>query len=200
MSRADPDAAPKCAVVVPIRSFADAKQRLADVLDDHQRIELMRTLAHHVLEVASTCATVVVTSDREVRELATGFGADVLADPGSLDAAATLGQSWARDRGFARVVVVHADLPYLTDLAPFAAPADQPVCVLVPDQRHDGTPILSIPTATSFEFAYGPGSFERHERAAERCGLLVTIPLDVRAGFDIDLPDDLAALHPTEPR
>ncbi len=200
MTRADPDAAPMCAVVVPIRSFVEAKQRLADVLDDQRRVELMRTLAQHVLEVASSFATVVVSSDREVREVASAIGADVVADPGSLDAAATLGQTWARDHGFLRVIVVHADLPYLTDLTPFAEPADRPVGVLVPDQRHDGTPILSIPADAAFEFAYGPGSFDRHQLAAARCGLTVTIPADTRAGFDIDLPDDLAALHPTEPR
>jgi len=47
---------------------------------------------------------------------------------------------------------------------------------------------------TGFRFAYGPGSFRRHAAEARRLGLGLRVVRDPDLAFDIDVPEDLAAL------
>ncbi len=188
------ESAPRVGVVVPLRSFHDAKGRLRDALDGPARIELMQNCARRVLESAGHLDRAVVTSDDAVSEFARHQGATVIDDPGSLDGAAVAGVRWARSIGCERVVVVHADLPFATTLAALTEPGRASVAVVVPDQRDDGTPALSIPANSSFRFAYGPGSFERHCAAAIAANLELEIVRDGDLGFDIDLPADLDAM------
>jgi 2-phospho-L-lactate guanylyltransferase (CobY/MobA/RfbA family) len=67
--------------------------------------------------------------------------------------------------------------------------------VIVPDHRDDGTPVLSLPTAAPFTFAYGPDSAARHANEARRRSLTVRIVRDPALGFDVDLAVDLAELE-----
>jgi 2-phospho-L-lactate guanylyltransferase len=73
--------------------------------------------------------------------------------------------------------------------------------VLVPDRHEDGTNVVSIPAACGFEFAYGPGSFDRHRAEAERLGLPLTVLRPERLTWDVDVPADLdlPAHIPTTP-
>ena len=114
---------------------------------------------------------VVVTSAPEVRDWARGRAARVVDDPGTLDGAAVAGRAWVRERGLARVVVAHADLPRARSARPARPRRGRPVVALVPCHRDDGTPVLSLPSTHRFPFAYGPGSFRRHAAEARRLGL-----------------------------
>ena len=180
--------------VIPIRAFALGKARLAASLDGAERAALGRRWAEQVVQAAGDLPIVVVSSDPDVRVWAAGLGVDVLDDPGSLDGAASIGRDHLRDRGCSRVVVAHADLPRAHDLARLTRDASQPVVALVPCHRDDGTPVLSVPTAADFRFAYGPASFRRHAAEARRLGLGLRVVRDRDLAFDVDVPDDLVAL------
>jgi 2-phospho-L-lactate guanylyltransferase len=188
-------------IVVPLRSFALGKARLAAVLSESGREALARSMAESVIAAAAPRLVVIVSSAPEVVIWARDRGLDVVDDPGSLDAAASAGRAWAIDRGLARYAVVHADLPLASSLDAVVADGDAAVAVIVPDHRDDGTPVLSLPTATPFTFAYGPGSAARHTAEAERRSLAVRIVRDSELAFDVDVADDLAVLealrHPT---
>jgi 2-phospho-L-lactate guanylyltransferase len=183
--------------VVPIRAFALGKARLAEHLDNDERAALGRRLAELVVGAAQGLDTVVVSSDTEVREWAAGLRLATIEDPGSLDAAAAVGRVWAAAHGHARVVVAHADLPWVRTFAPVLPDGSRPVVVLVPCHRDDGTPVLSVPVDAEFEFAYGTGSFRRHAAEARRRGLGLRVVRDPRLAFDVDVPDDLDHLAET---
>jgi 2-phospho-L-lactate guanylyltransferase len=182
--------------VIPIRAFAVGKARLATTLDDARRTELAQRMAERVLAAAGDLPRVVVTSAPEVVAWAEARGAAVVTDPGDLDGAAAAGARWCADRGLVRAVVAHADLPRAApaSLLRFAADGDRPVAAIVPCHRDDGTPVLAVPTAPSFAFAYGAGSFRRHAAHARAAGLAVRVVRDPDLGFDVDLPADLAVL------
>lgn len=188
-------------VVVPIRAFGAAHTRLADRLDRAQRSDLARLLADRVIAAAASFSPVVVVSSApEVRAWARERSLLVIDDPGSLDTAAASGRAVLGDRGCTRVIVAHADLPRARTLAPVAHDGGEPIVAIVPCHRDDGTPVLSVPTAVEFDFAYGPGSFRRHAAEARRRGLAVRVVRDPDLAFDVDLPEDLAgtdlgALH-----
>lgn len=181
------------AVVVPIKAFGAAKGRLAEVLDAPARATLARRMAARVLAAAEPLPVFVVTADDEVAEFARAGGADVVADPGGgLDRAVRAGVDHVAAAGFDEVVVAHADLPHAAGLAALTGAAD--ACTLVPDRREDGTNVLVVPTGAGYAFAYGPGSFARHVREAERLGLAVRAVRDSRLGWDVDLPEDLEGI------
>src|SRR5437870_883042 len=181
-------------VVVPLRSFARGKARLADALDDETRRAFTRTMADRVVAAAGGRPTVIVSSAADVVDWARASGLAQIDDPGTLDGAARAGRDWVRARNLARVVVMHADLPLASTLDGIADDAGAPIAVLVPDHHDDGNPVLAIPSAADFAFAYGPGSCARHVAEAERCGLRVRLVRDRALGFDVDDAADLAAL------
>jgi 2-phospho-L-lactate guanylyltransferase len=182
-------------VVVPIRAFALGKARLAARLGPEERAELSRRFAAQVVAAAGGLPIVVVTSAPEVTHWAHELGLATIADPGSLDAAATAGREYLTEHGCVRAVIAHADLPFARSLAPVAGDGDEPVVALVPDHRDDGTPVLSVPVAAPFRFAYGPGSFRRHVSEAGRHGLAVRVVRDPDLAFDVDVPADLERLR-----
>ncbi len=185
---------PRAGVVLPIRSFLLGKARLASDLDDAARAELGRHLADRVADAAAPYPTVVVTSAPEVRAWADERHCAVLDDPGSLDAAAQLGYERLGTSGVDRVLVVHADLARARSLERLADDGARPVAALVPCHRDDGTNVLALPAGTGFQFAYGPGSFRRHGAEARRLGLALRVVRDPDLAFDVDVPEDLAAI------
>jgi 2-phospho-L-lactate guanylyltransferase len=182
-------------IVVPLRSFTMGKARLAEVLSEPERAALARSMAERVVSAAGAHPVVIVSSATEVVAWAVEHGCDVVADPGSLDAAAAAGRGWAIERGLARYAVVHADLPLARSLDAVVGDGDAPVAVIVPDHRDDGTPVLSLPTNVAFTFAYGPDSAARHAAEARRRALKVRIVRDPALGFDVDVAADLTELE-----
>jgi 2-phospho-L-lactate guanylyltransferase CofC len=180
-------------VVIPLRAFASGKARLAAVLNDDERTELATMMANRVVAAAGLLPIVVVSSAPEVQAWADGHGLCVVDDPGDgLDGAVVVGASHLRDRGFARLIVAHADLPRARPGALERFGATEPdIVTIVPCHRDDGTPILSVPAEPTFPFSYGIGSARRHAALARQLGLAVRIVRDRELGYDIDLPEDL---------
>lgn len=178
------------AVLVPVKAFAAAKQRLADVLDPAARVALATAMASTVLEAAGSLSTAVVCDDEDVRAWAEGQGAEPIWTPGlGLNGAVGAGVTHLARQGVGRVVVAHADLPLATDLT-WLAETDG--VTLVPDRHRDGTNVACVPAVVGFSFAYGAGSFAAHRAEARRLGLTVRLVPDARLGWDVDVAADLA--------
>jgi len=180
------------AVLVPVKSFADAKVRLAPALAPGDRARLAREMATAVVRAAAPLPVAVVCDDRDVATWARRCGALVVWEPGrGLNGAVEAGVDQLGRAGVRRVVVAHGDLPRAAGLAALAGDGG---VLLVPDRRRDGTNVASIPPAAGFRFSYGPGSFARHQAEAARLGLTLTVVDDPLLAFDVDVPDDLDAL------
>ncbi|HMK10694.1 MAG TPA: 2-phospho-L-lactate guanylyltransferase [Acidimicrobiales bacterium] len=182
----------RAAVLVPVKSFRDAKLRLAPALDADARSALARRMAEGVVAAAHPLPVFVVCDDDDVAEWARNAGAEVIWRPGlGLNGAVADGVVAVRDTGVERVVVAHSDLPLAVDLT---WPAHHEGVTIVPDRRDDGTNVVCLPTASGFEFSYGPGSFRRHAAEARRLGLALRVVREPALGWDVDLPADLE--HP----
>lgn len=182
----------RVSVLVPIRSFDDAKSRLADVLDRAARQELTRSMAAAVVSAARELPVFVVTDDEDVARWAEATGADVIA-PGiqGLNESVQVAMEARRTAGDQRVIVAHADIPLATDLGVVTGRG----VAIAPDRHGDGSNVLSVPTDVGFIFCYGIGSYEAHRREAARCRLPVTVIHDPGLSLDVDHPEDLAELH-----
>ncbi len=182
------------AVLIPIRSFDDAKTRLSGVLSAADRTRLARAMAERVVHASRGLPVHVVSDDPEVARWASKMGAEVLA-PGvrglNESVTAAVAAIAAADDAPARVIIAHADLPLADDLRVVAGPG----VAIAPDGPRDGSNVMSLPTGEPFTFHYGPGSFAAHCDEAERRGLTVTVIDDASLALDVDEPADLIRLQ-----
>lgn len=191
------------AAIVPIKPFAEAKSRLAEAFGPAQRSEIAERLARRVLSVLKTSKieSIVVTCDPRARILAAECGATIIDEPdrAGLNAAWELGIEEAERLGLDSVLLLPADLPHVepTDIkAALIRPGVDGVTI-APSQDSDGTNALCIPLPAPFRPAYGPGSFQRHVRAALNLGVPLRVLRLQGLAIDADRPSDLGS--PTDP-
>ncbi len=175
-------------MLIPIRSFDDAKSRLAGALSAEDRRHLARAMAEVVVRAARDLPVWIVTDNADVAEWAPTVDAKAVAvDRTGLTSSIAAATQMASDQGFARTIIAHGDLPYAVDLTI----VDGPGLAISPDRRRDGSNVLSVPTDAGFRFAYGPGSFHAHLAEADRLGLVVNVVDIPGLAWDIDDPEDL---------
>lgn len=183
----------RLAVLIPVKRFTAAKGRLTGVLTSEQRADLARWMAARVVDVVAETPTFVACDDDEVAEWSTSRGAEVIWCAGlGLNGAVDDGVAQITAAGFDHVLVSHADLARPAGLLDVVVDAS---ITLVPDRRHDGTNVMSFPTATPLAASYGGGSFDRHlDQALRMHDVAVEVRTDLNLSLDLDTARDLA--HP----
>lgn len=180
------------ALLVPVKSFMDAKLRLSPVLPPRERAVLARQLARGVITAAGALPVSVVCDDHDVASFAESLGARVIWTPGlGLSLAVQTGVEVLSHDGASDVIVAHADLPLAEGFEHVGTGTDVPTVTIVPDRTYDGTNVISVPAQSGFCFSYGPRSFSRHVAEARRLGLDLAVLRDDRLAADVDVPRDL---------
>ncbi|HEX4718138.1 MAG TPA: 2-phospho-L-lactate guanylyltransferase [Thermoleophilaceae bacterium] len=193
----------RTAAILPVKSFADAKQRLASLLGSGSRHALAQAMFHDVLaslrRVEGVERIVVVASEPSVE-----FAADeqmVLIEDELRDGqsqAALVGIRWAVASGFERVLLVPADTPLLSAPEVDALLANAPeAVVIVPDRHGTGTNALLLRPPTAIGPSFGPDSLQRHVASAEAAGVTHRVEQVQSLIFDVDTADDLAVVAET---
>lgn len=162
-------------------------------MPESERARILRSLAHGVAS-ATTFPVIVVSSDPEVQAWAKSFTA-VIEDPGTLDEAAAAAHAFARDLGWRRCVIAHADLARPGEIDRLISEPSEREVWAACSRRDNGTPVLSLPTSTQFEFSYGIDSFFRHRGETARRGLTFHALIHSDLGIDVDLSEDLEFLN-----
>jgi 2-phospho-L-lactate guanylyltransferase len=202
-----------CWAIVPVKRLAMAKTRLSGALSPAERCKLSVAMLSDVLDAlrgtAGMAGTVVVTSDEAAAELASRYGASVVAEPADaalesrLQAAAAVraGIVAARLRGARHVLYLPGDVPLVEPavLERVLAAGHQGGSI-VRALRDDGTNALLCDARHPVEFDFGPGSCTRHRRAAGERGVTLQLVDEPALALDIDVPEDLARLRSASPR
>ena len=190
--------------VLPIKSFARAKQRLGDAVGDRERRELAAAMVSDVLAalaaVPEIAAVVVVTAEPLAARAAEQAGAAVVDDPDEAgqSAATARGIEEALARGAERALLVPGDCPAVEpeELSLLLAHGPgAPSVVIVPDRHGSGTNALLLTPPQAVAPSFGAGSFARHAARAHAVGATVKVCDLPSLGLDVDTPDDLAALR-----
>lgn len=191
--------------VLPVKSFAGAKQRLAGELPAEARRLLAEAMVADVLGALAAVrrldATVVVTREAAAQAIAREHAVDVLDDPAEAgqSAAATRGVAWALERGAERVVLVPGDCPLLDpgELDGLLEDSERsgPGVTIVPDRHGEGTNALVLAPPDAIVPGFGPRSRERHVVRAREAGVRCTVAQVGSLSLDVDAPEDLAALR-----
>ncbi len=175
--------------IIPIRSFASGKERLADDLDPETRQILATSMAARTVLAAEQALLVpaIVTADNGVVSWATSLGVAVIGETGGgLNGAASDGVRWAAANSM-KWVVLHSDLPLVTsaDLDGIGASIEGGTAILAPS-ADGGTTALSSPRP--IRFRYGTASAHLHLAQME------SVKIVTRTGLLHDL-DSLSDLH-----
>lgn len=172
--------------IVPLKRVSERKARLSRVLTPAQREVLSRDMFRHVIDAmrgVPQISEIAVLS----AEPPDNWRGRILADEGGgLNCA--LAHACSQLIG-ANVVVIHADLPFLSahDIDALLDGAGCG-CAIAPDRHELGTNALALRAMQYFPFSFGTDSLKAHRRArVGHCRLVRRKGL----AFDIDTPDDL---------
>jgi 2-phospho-L-lactate guanylyltransferase len=190
--------------IIPMKSLADAKARLAEVLSPEDRRALSLAMLEDVCRAASALDGVwVLNSDEDAAAVARASGADPRPDPApgqglnpSLDAATAV----AIEEGATGLLVLSADCP-ATTTADVKALAVGDGVIVAPDRYGTGTNALWRRPPGVIQAAFGGNSRRSHAAIAHVNRVSFAVMPRARVALDVDRPkdlDDVWALGPGE--
>jgi 2-phospho-L-lactate guanylyltransferase len=189
-------------ILVPVKSLANAKQRLASVLDQPTRTELAEAMLFDVLDTLHTwtsCPAVsIVTSDPFALELARRFEFQIIPDDANRSEtdAIEMATRLCEARGVDSTLVIPGDIPLIktSELEKILQAAPDRGSVLVPAADGRGTNAVWRRPAGLFPLRFGNDSFKPHlaaARATQKPCVVLSLP---GIALDIDNPADLREL------
>ncbi len=201
--------------IIPVKPFSDGKSRLAGYISPSTRRALNRNLLTRTLAAIGLAhidaEIVVVSRDNDALDMAARLGSHALTEKQSnllsldtgpqapptalesqLNAALAQAARFAVARGATRVLILPTDMPNLTaeDVRTMAFPRGREPQIIIAPSRDGGTNALFLQPAQAIPFAFGRGSFARHQRLAEEAGIPARVVESASLLFDIDLPED----------
>jgi 2-phospho-L-lactate/phosphoenolpyruvate guanylyltransferase len=189
-------------ILIPVKSLANAKQRLASVLDQPTRTKLAEAMLFDVLETLGTWASrpevSIVTSDQFAIELARRFEFRIIADNTNRSEtdAIEMATHFCESEGVDSTLVIPGDIPLINvaELEQILEAAPDEGSVLVPAADGRGTNAAWRRPAALFPLRFGNDSFKPHlaaARATEKPCVVLSLP---GIALDIDNPFDLRQL------
>jgi 2-phospho-L-lactate guanylyltransferase len=192
----------RTAAILPVKRFAEAKQRLGESVADPLRLELARAMVADVLAALERSGaierTIVVTREQAVAGAARERGVVVIDDEDERgqSSAVTLGVGRALAEGMERVLCIPGDCPAL-DPDELDSLLSSPAAgvVIVPDRHGTGTNGLLLSPPDAIVPSFGLDSCERHRALAEQAGASWRLERPPSLLLDIDTGTDLAVLR-----
>jgi 2-phospho-L-lactate guanylyltransferase len=187
---------------VPVKRLSEAKSRLASRLSDEERFALVLDLLRRTVAALHASGVIdrIALATSELG-LAEQLGVESLPDEGGLNATLEGVADWAVRAGATSLLIVPADLPYITvDAVRAVVERDgaRPG-IAIASTQDGGTGLLLLTPPDVIPPSFGPPSFARHLRLAQERGVPVR-RIDAEAfTFDLDTPDDLDALRTLTP-
>jgi 2-phospho-L-lactate/phosphoenolpyruvate guanylyltransferase len=189
-------------ILVPVKSLANAKQRLASCLDQPTRTKLAQAMLFDVLEILHAWTNRpdigIVTSDPFALELARRFEFHIIPDDTSRSEtdAIEMATGFCESRGIDSTLVIPGDIPLIQadELERILEAAPGQGSVLVPAADGRGTNAVWRRPAGLFPLRFGNDSFKPHltaARATQKPCVVLSLP---GIALDVDNPSDLRQL------
>jgi 2-phospho-L-lactate guanylyltransferase len=190
-------------VVVLVKDFDSAKQRLVPALDPAERRALARRNAVRAIRAAAAGDhRLVVAGSDEAAALAESLGVEALLEPRQE------GQNVAAQRGIAHaiaggadaVLLLSSDLPLVTtrsvrEVLAAAALLTPPAVMAVPAVGRGGTNALYLNPPRAIGLQFGADSLAAFQREARNQHVHFALHQSPAMALDLDEPADLARLR-----
>ncbi|HTM07057.1 MAG TPA: 2-phospho-L-lactate guanylyltransferase [Verrucomicrobiae bacterium] len=189
----------KIAALIPVKGFANAKQRLSAMLSADERALLAETMMRDVvaqtISAGGLDSVYIVTGDDYVRGLSVSLGVRVIMEEqeSGETGAVEFALAELKARGIDAALVIPADMPLVraVDIEEVIgqAPRATPFAVLVPSHDRMGTNALLLAPPNAIRLRFGYDSFSYH--VSQAADLPLVIVENERIALDIDEPQDL---------
>ncbi len=187
--------------MVPLKSFDQAKKRLASVLTVEERRALMLAMARDVLSALSRSqrltGILIVSRAPEADALAQTFGTERFSESPDADLSLALVQAGDYLKNHlhaAGTMIVPADVPLIEPTEVDAVLAQHEAVTVVPDNDNIGTNCLICSPPNRIPYLFDGKSFKPHIAAASHAGIIPKIAPSSGFALDIDTPRDLQVL------
>lgn len=196
-------------VLVPVKSLAEGKSRLAAVLSRDERRRLVESLVRRTIALGCAFADpwrcAVVSPCTETLELANAYGVQAIEQRGApgLNAGLSAALTRLREQGAGDILIVASDMPRLRleDLAGVTRLGQARRALVVGSDRHGtGTNLLFVPSGLQIDLRFGEASLAAHVQQAAWAGCNAAVHRSETSGFDLDTPADLALLREADVR
>ena len=188
--------------LIPVKTLATAKSRLAPYLSQHQRESLVLDMLHHVLHVLLDSSLLewvsVVSPDPRVLAQAKTWGAQTLMEEqkghnAALHAAALREQA----TGATAILTISADLPLLctSDILALFEQSKQHQVVLGSSLDCSGTNAMLVRPPLALPYLFGPDSLHRYLDTTIQKHLSSVVLRRIGLAFDVDTVGDLRELQ-----
>ena len=187
--------APVRVIALPVKSLAEAKTRLAPILEPLERAALTLAMLEDALDASLALPgweSWVVSPDDTVLEVAARRGARaVVEETPTLPAAIHQVETDALGVGAHALAVLLPDIPLVTPSALTRAVHTLGPIVIAPALDEVGTNLLLRRPPDVLPAAFGADSYRRHLQAAAEIDVPVSVVERDELGFDLDVPDDI---------
>jgi len=187
--------------IIPVKSLALAKGRLAGILTPSERRALVLAMLQDVLTAVRATRGVdrvgVVSVDVAALTLAGDMGAEAMSDEASdLNGALAQAATYYAASGAATILVLPADVPLISsgEIERLIALRAGVRGVALAPSRDGGTNALLMWPPLALPFLFGHASLASHAQAARKRGIEPQLFRSPGLELDVDRPDDLWAL------
>jgi len=190
-------------ILIPVKDLTRAKQRLALVMTQEERIRLAWAMLENTFAAAAGARNVdriaVVTLYPPAIELAGKYGMELIAETEQISESASVdfGSKEAKRRGATAVLRLPIDLPLVTavDIETILDhDVEPPSVVIVPSRDGTGTNAILRRPPDLFPSHFGPGSLAKHLAEAAASGADCRVIELQSVALDIDDPNDVTEL------
>jgi 2-phospho-L-lactate guanylyltransferase len=186
-------------VVIPVKPLVEAKMRMASILTATERANLTICMLEDMLfsmAQSKVCDTIfVVSRDQKVLQEAIRFGSRTIKEKGEgLNSAISQTMEFCVSNCYEAILILLADIPLITprDVDTLIEMiCEEPVTVMAPSRREDGTNALLQKPPNIFPTKYGKNSFNIHKQMATASGAQLKIFRSPTIALDIDTVEDL---------
>ena len=190
-------------VVVLVKDFGSAKQRLGPVLDPRERRALAKRNAQRAIRAAAEGEhRLVVAGSADAGEVARRLGAEFIVEPRpeGQNTAARRGIDYALEHGADAVLLLSSDLPFvqrraIRELLLVAEGEEGELAVAVPAIGRGGTNALYLRPPSVIQLHFGGDSLALFRHDAERRRVRFLIHESAEMALDLDEPQDLERMR-----
>jgi len=191
------------AILIPVKEFREAKQRLAPHFTPADRADLAEAMCEDFFSVVAQtrCADRVFVISKEPGALARArkLGWETIVESHQISESSSVdaGSRYCAELGACALLRLPIDLPLVEpcDIESVFKQLDAaPSVVMVPSSDGTGTNALLRSPAVLFPSHFGPHSFRRHLAEAKGCGAHIRVFRNPHLELDIDELDDLRSV------